>query len=73
MTRSHCPHCGQPYDPETPTTAVRCGSCDAAHDLIGRPRDLTRTTFTCEVCGELNILPAESGGAKIVADGGEES
>lgn len=76
MSRSHCPHCGRRYDAEVPTTPVRCGACDAAQDLIGRLEDLTGTTFFCDVCGELNLLPIEvdeepsDDRQPVVADGG---
>lgn len=59
MNNPHCPHCGRLYDPDVVTTAVRCGGCGAGHELAGRKHDLYRTTFVCDECGELNILPAE--------------
>lgn len=68
MSGSHCPHCGRMYDEEVPLTTVRCGSCDAKQEIMGRRDDIQGSQFWCEACGELNILPTQAKASDGLAD-----
>lgn len=61
LINSRCPHCGQRYPDEAPTTTVHCGKCDRPRELKGTKQSLAGITFGCEACGAQNIVPEPEG------------
>ena len=60
---SCCPHCRRPYPEDAPRTDVYCGECGKRHVFFGTKGALARTSFECDGCGELNVIPEPWGGA----------